>query len=273
MVEKAKRGIHRAREAGTQSAFRYPKLRIQAGDRARFWFLSNGEDDHFDGARFHLFPRQTKTGKVYNEEVLCVRLRSDGEDSCSFCDEGHDDLALRFSIWIWVEHILHLGDNPDPEGTAWEQMRLAPEGNKKGRIMFKETVDEPMLIWMAYGKEWVWFSQFDAALNKYGTLEGRLFELKRVGSQMTDTDYTLTMIKKAALPKGHTEKIEAARVPIDQIFAESVTGAGSTRRPTPLGAALPDGEGAEAAAEEEPVEEAATTGEEIPEEAPAEEMV
>ncbi len=263
-------GIHRARAAGSQAQFRYPKLRIQAGDRARFWFLSDGEDDYFDGARFHLSPKTTRTGKVYNEETMCLRLRTDGEENCALCDDGHEEMALRFSIWIWVDHTLHLGDNPDPEGQAWEQIRIAPEGGKKGRIMFKEMIEQPMLIWMAYGKEWVWFSQFDAALNKYGTLEDRLYELKRVGSTMSDTDYTLSMTKATKLPKSTKEKIEAVRVPIDQIFGESVSGAGTARRPTRLSESLPEDEG-EAESEgavEEPAED-----EEIPEEEPAEEMV
>ncbi len=270
-VEK-KGGIHRARAAGSQSLFRYPKLRIGAGDRARFWFLSDGEDEYFDGARFHLFPRTTRSGKVYNQEVMCLRLRTDGDESCTFCEEGHEEMALRFSIWIWVDHVLHLGDNPDPEGQAWEQIRLAAEkGKKKGRIMFKEAIGQPMVIWMAYGKEWVWFSQFDAALNQYGTLEGRLYELKRVGSNMQDTDYTLSMVKATKLPKTTAEKVEAARVSIDQIFAETVSGAGTARRPTRLSDNQPEDEAEEGAEEagEEPQEE-----EGIPqEEEPAEDLV
>lgn len=276
-VEEKKMGIHRAREAGSQSVFRYPKLRIGAGDRARFWFLSNGEDEFFDGARFHLFPRQTKRGKVYNEEILCMRLRTDGEDSCAFCEEGHEDMALRFAIWIWVDHVLHLGDNPDPEGEAWEQIRLAAEKGKKGRIMFKESISQPMVIWMAYGKEWVWFSQFDAALNQYGTLEGRLYELKRVGASMGDTDYTLSMIKVSKLPKGTAEKIEATRVSIDQIFTETVSASGSARRPTRLSDQLGSDEDTEASQEgREPSAEESEEPEDtaIPqEEEPAEELV
>ena len=272
--EEKKLGIHRAREAGSQSLFRYPKLRIGAGDRARFWFLSDGEDEFFDGARFHLFPRQTRSGKVYNQEIMCLRLRTDGDDSCTFCEEGHEEMALRFSIWIWVDHVLHLGDNPDPEGQAWEQIRLAAEKGKKGRIMFKEAISQPMVIWMAYGKEWVWFSQFDAALNKYGTLEGRLYELKRVGSNMQDTDYTLSMIKVTKLPKTTSEKIEAARVSIDQIFAETVSSAGTARRPTRLSAALDEEEGAEGEEGQEEAAEEPPEEDEVPqEEEPAEEMV
>ena len=273
--EEKKGGIHRARAAGSQSLFRYPKLRIGAGDRARFWFLSDGEDEYFDGARFHLFPRTTRSGTVYNQEIMCLRLRTDGDESCTFCEEGHEEMALRFSIWIWVDHVLHLGDNPDPEGQAWEQIRLAAEKGKKGRIMFKEAIGQPMVIWMAYGKEWVWFSQFDAALNQYGTLEGRLYELKRVGSNMQDTDYTLSMVKATKLPKTTAEKVEAARVPIDQIFAETVSGAGTARRPTRLGDQLGQDEETEASDEgREPSEEEPPEEGEIPqEEEPAEDLV
>lgn len=267
MSDNSNRGIHRARQAGAQAQFRYPKLRIKSGDRARFYFLSNGEDDYFDGARFHLYPRQTRGGKAYNEEKLCLRLRTDGDEPCAFCEEGHEGLALRMAVWVWVDHVLHLGDNPDPEGQPWEQLRQAGKDKKPGRIMFKEMIEQPMLVWMAYGKEWVWFEQFIAALNKYGTLEDRLFELKRVGDTMQDTDYTLAMVKAAKLPKKVAEKVEATRVPIDQIFTETVKGS-SAPRPTRLSEELDQGD-TPGGVDEESVGE-----QELPEvEEPAEEMV
>lgn len=261
------RGINRARRAGSQAQFRYPRLRLKAGDRARFWFLSGGEDEFFDGQRFHLFKQQTRGGKTYSKEVLCVRLATDGDERCASCEDGHEDMGLRFAVWAYVDYILHLGDNPDQEGQAWEQVRLKAAGGdeRKGRILFKEEVGQSILIWLAYGKEWVWFEQVMAAFNKYGTLKDHLYELKRVGEKMSDTDYTFQAVKAGKISKEAAKKVkETELTPVDEVFRETVTGGPVAQRPTRLESELPEDESAE---EEEPEAEAEAPeeGSELPE--------
>lgn len=234
-------GLDNARAAGQRAQFRYPRLRLKAGDRARFHFLSDGNDEFLAGSRFHLFKQQTRTGKTYNKEVLCLRVATDGDEACPSCEEGQDETGMRMSVWIWLHFILHLGDNPDAEGVPWEQVQMKGRDKQPGRVMFKEDVDEPILIWMGYGKEWAWFEQYTAASNQYGTLEAHMYELKRVGSGMADTDYTLAAVKKGKLPKVQRDKGVEARVPIFDVFQETTSDGPAAPRPSRLSEEMEEG--------------------------------
>ena len=260
------KGVQQAQEAGTFK--RQPRLRLIAMDRARFHFIGNGgeEDEFFGGARFHSFKMTSQSGKTYNREILCVRAYTDGEETCSFCEEGHDDMSKRFAVWTYVQHILHAADNPNQdegEGEPWEQVRMQGEKDKPGRIMFKEIVNEPLLIWMPYGRGAAWFHQFHEAWVQYGTLQGRVFQLRRVGKGMDDTDYTLSVLKEEKLPKDAADRIAEVVQPVEEVFRETITGV-SAPRPTRVseeaeetipeaeGEEVPEGEAPELPMDEEP---------------------
>ena len=255
------KGIHQAEEAASAGFLRQPRVRLKSGDRVRFHFLSTGEDDFFGGGRFHMFPQKTQGGKTWTKEVLCVRTFTDGEEECSHCDEGHDDMGNRFAVWVYVHFVLHLGDNPNQgEGEEpWQQVTMGK------RVMFKETIDQPLMIWMPYGRGFVWFGQFREAVVKYGTLQGRLFEMKRVGSGMQDTDYTLAVIKEVDLEKKIQKEIDKSDVvtTIEVAMRETVASGLSAPQPPRL-----------SEEEEETPEEEAPAAGDVPEmEEPAEELV
>ena len=259
------KGIHQAEEAASAGWLRQPKVRLKSGDRVRFHFLSTGEDDFFGGGRFHLFPQKTQAGKTWTKEILCVRALTDGEDECSHCDEGHDDMANRFAVWVYAHFVLHLGDNPNQgEGEEpWKQVKMGK------RVMFMETIDLPLMIWMPYGRGFIWFGQFREAVVKYGTLLGRLFELKRVGSGMQDTDYTLAVIKEEDLGKKIQKEIDKSDVvvTIEAAMRETIAASGAS---APQPSRLSD---EEETPEDEAEEEAPAAGD-VPEmEEPAEELV
>lgn len=258
MAEKGK-GIHQAEEAASSGWSRQPRLRLRSGDRARFHFLSSGEDDYFGGGRFHCFPQETQGGKRWTKEILCVRAFTDGEETCAHCEDGHDDLGNRFAVWAYIHFILHMGDNPNQgEGEEpWQQVKVG------GRVMFKEQIDLPLMIWMPYGKQFAWFGQFREALVKYGTLLGRLYELKRTGQGMQDTDYTLSIIKEEDLPSKIQKEVEKS-----DVFK---TVADSMRDTTTSGPAAP--RPAHLSEEEEAGEEAPATDDVPVLEEPAEELL
>jgi len=212
-----RKGIQQA-EAAYGSGSRLPRLRLAAGDRARFHFLSSGDDEYFGGGVFHTFAMQTQGGKSYNKEVVCLRNLTEGEESCPHCEAGHDQITNRFAVWVYVHFILHLGDNPnsDEDSPAWDQVQVGQ------RFMFRENVGQPLLIWLAYGKQWSWFGQFKAAYTKYGTLSGRVYELRRVGTSMNDTDYTLATVKEEPL-KADVPAVTT----IEEVFRSTLDGVGS----------------------------------------------
>ncbi|KKM19595.1 hypothetical protein LCGC14_1654020 [marine sediment metagenome] len=259
------KGIHQAEDAASAGFLRQPKVRLKSGDRVRFHFLSTGEDDFFGGGRFHMFPQKTQAGKTWTKEVLCVRAFTDGEEECSHCDEGHDDMGNRFAVWVYAHFVLHLGDNPNQgEGEEpWEQVKMGK------RVMFKETIDLPLMIWMPYGRGFIWFGQFREAVVKYGTLLGRLFELKRVGSGMQDTDYTLAVVKEVDLEKKIQKEIDKSDVvtTIEVAMRETVSSGSASPAPARLSEE-------EEASEDEASEEEAPAAGDVPEmEEPAEELV
>ncbi len=134
--------------------------------------------------------------------------------------------------------------------------------------MFKETIDLPLMIWMPYGRGFIWFGQFREAVVKYGTLLGRLFELKRVGSGMQDTDYTLAVVKEVDLEKKIQKEIDKSDVviTIEAAMRETISSGSASPAPARLSE--------EEEASEEASEDEAPAAGDVPEmEEPAEELV
>jgi len=211
----ARGGIEQSEQTIRGSA-RFPRLFLVAGDRARFHFLADGGpgDPYFLSSRFHMVKVQDRQ---WPRQVVCLDSLTEGEETCSLCQEGHSDMASRFAVWAYVHFIVHLSDNPDEEGDRWKQVKSGD------RIVFKETVERPMVIWMGIGREAAWFGQFKGVFNKYGTLLDRLYELKRKGSKL-DTDYILTVVKQESLPAKEAKEAKDHIVPIEDVFRSTIGG-------------------------------------------------
>lgn len=203
--------MDRADRTFSTGFFPWPRLSLKAGDRSRFHFLTNGQDPLFDGGRFH----QVDMGD-YVRETLCLRSFTEGEEICQLCEDGHDDLANRFACWVYCHQVVHLGGNPDPEAEPWREAKLS------GRTVFVEDIKSPLLIWMKAGRQHSWYAQFKAMANKFGSLEGRLYELKRVGSGMSDTDYELSVVEEKPLAKATVKEILEGLTVIEDIFRSTV---------------------------------------------------
>jgi len=190
---------------------RFPRLFLKAGDRARFHSLANGGpgDPNLLAAIFH----SVDTGGPFPRDMVCLDKLTQGEESCQYCESGHDETRRRFALWVYVHSIFHMGDNPDPEGNAWTQVKVA------NRVMFKEEVKQSLVLWLGVGRKMAWWGQFKAAYNKYGSLEGRLFDLLRVGGDM-DTEYHLSIVKE--MPLGDIEVSELT--PIEDVFRSTLGG-------------------------------------------------
>lgn len=210
------RGGFEDSEARIRGAMRFPRLFLSQGDRARFHFLADGGpgDPYLLSARFHSVP---VPDRQWGREVICLDSLTDGEEICPLCQAGNTEMVSRFGVWGYVHFILHTGDNPDEESTPWKQVKV------DGRIMFKETVDQPLLIRMGIGKEMAWFGQFKAMWTKYGTLLDRLYELKRTGSKL-DTEYHLEMSKEISLPAEKAKTAREAIVPVEDVFRATLGG-------------------------------------------------
>lgn len=249
-------GIDHSEQVG-RGSMRFPRLFLSPGDRARFHFLADGSpgDPYFLSCRIHLV---TEQGRQWPRQIACLDSLTEGEETCHLCQEGHSDMTSVFCVWTYVDFILHLGDNPDEEGERWEQVK------SRDRIIFKETVDRPMIIWLKFGREAAWFGQFKHAFTKYGTLLDRIYELQRKGLKL-DTDYTLRMVKQESLAPKKAKEATKQIVPIEEVFRST---AGISATPPRMAEGL---EGEEETEEEQKVLPGAVPEVEEPEE--GEEMV
>lgn len=185
----------------------YPRLRLKNMERARFHALTTGADANFLAATFHTF------GVFPNSRSLvCVRVLTGGQQECRYCVEGHSDLERRFGLWVWCYEVLHSTDNPDQEGTAWAQVKVAD------RTLFKEPVGKALLLDLKGGKGGLWFRQFLNEWLNEGTLQKYLYELHREGESL-DTEYTLARVKEEPPVATILESEEVKRLrPIHEIF-------------------------------------------------------
>lgn len=232
---------------------RFPALRIDDGDRARFHFLTSGDTD-FIGCKFHRFG-EGKDTRYY----MCLRIFTGGEEECRWCEAGHDDLGSRFAIWVYVHNILHAAQDKEAE---WKPQQIGK------KTLFREEIKEPKLIRMAAGRSQKWWSQFVNMWTTHGDLQNHIYELYREGKEL-ETEYFLTTLKESPIPKEILDSDEVKNLPsCEDVLREEVTfgpgGAG-------VGSSLGTDEvmGGKSRSKEKPVEEAKAVEEEKPDEPPA----
>src|SRR3990167_3785244 len=84
-------------EAGEQaltSGERWPRLRPQDGDRARFHFLTDGSDPWLVATRFHGLKEEK-----YTRNVLCTQSFTNGVEACANCDIDPTNRRNMFACW------------------------------------------------------------------------------------------------------------------------------------------------------------------------------
>ena len=93
----------------------------------------------------------------------------------------------KFAFWAYVHNIIHVEKRNDD----WEEIE-GPAGKK----MFKETVNDFRIIPLTFGRgDYIW-NQLVDIYSDWGSLNKGVMRIKRTGSGMLDTSYTL-----AATPK------------------------------------------------------------------------
>ncbi len=117
------------RSAGKQG--KYPELRLkQKGQKeeaeedakiARIRFLSGW--NNVTWGCFHSIPARSRLGKMYKNEVYCVK--SGGEEAeiseCQYCLDEDREISwakIRYFFWVWVYEIYHV--SPDKDKT-WKK--------------------------------------------------------------------------------------------------------------------------------------------------------
>ena len=113
----------------------------------------------------------------------------------------------KFAFWAYVHEIIHTTKRQDD----WEQIE-GPSGKK----LFKETVDDYKIIALTFGRNDYLFNQLIDVYNDWGSLNKGVIRIKRTGSGMYDTSYTIAATARTAeVPEEVTEL-----VPVKEYFKE-----------------------------------------------------
>jgi hypothetical protein len=199
-------GMNQAQAQMSGGGSRYPLLKLDDGDRARFHFLTNG--DGLIGTKFH------KTGEGKGTRYwVCLRVLTGSQEECKFCEEGHDDMSSRFAVWVYVHNIMHSKQDPEGEWVAKKQGK---------KTLFREEVKEPKLLKMAGGRKGAWFNQVMNFFANNGDLQLHIYELLREGLEL-ETEYTFDDLKEDAIDPKILKLDEVKDLPtVEEVLREEL---------------------------------------------------
>lgn len=218
-------GLEAAQQQMSAGGSRFPILKLEDGDRARFHFLSSGSDLNLVGTIFHRFGQDVNT-RFY----MCLRVFTGGEEACVYCEAGHDDTSSRFAVWVFVHNMLHASQKE----TKWKATEVDDADGEK-RTLFREEIKKPFLIRMAAGWKQKWFAMVMNGYTTHGSLQTHIYELERTGKGL-ETEYVYRTIggerpiAKEILDSDEVKDLETAEVVLREElkFGPSASGAGSS---------------------------------------------
>jgi len=143
------------------------------GDQAFLSPVSTGEDgdDKFDEIYMFTYKVNDRwTNKLSDESV-------DTSDVPENIRPSH-----KFAFWAYVHEILH----PERRNEDWMEI-----SGPSGRKLFKEEVNDFKVIALTFGRSnYIWNQLLDI-YNDWGALNKGVMRIKRTGTGMYDTSYTL----------------------------------------------------------------------------------
>ena len=185
-------------QAGSRNAVANQEIWFKDGDQAFLTSMATGEPDD-------LFLDQIEMYTFRNGNRFANLLKDDDVDLSIVPADTRP--SHKFAFWAYVHEIIHTSKRQD----EWEQVD-GPSGKK----LFKETVDDYKIICLTFGRNDYLFSQLIDVYNDWGSLNKGVIRIKRVGTGMYDTSYTIAATaRNAEVPE---EKPEL--VPVREYFKE-----------------------------------------------------
>ena len=119
-------------------------------------------------------------------------FRSLGGGECYYCHNSgsYPNMNRQFAVWVYVDFIAHLGNNPDPNAPNWPTIDVPVPGGGGMRTYFKEEVKDVRVLQLRSGKEQSRFNQFMNMFTRFGSLQTMKYTLTRRGESL-DTEYEL----------------------------------------------------------------------------------
>ena len=151
------------------------------GDQAFLSPVATGEED------------DTKLDEVY----MYTFRNSDNRWTNRLQDESVDNSDIpsnirpshKFAFWAYVHEIIH----PEKKNDSWEEI-----AGPNGRKVFKEVVNDYKVIALTFGRsDYIW-NQLVDIYNDWGGLNKGVMRIKRTGTGMYDTSYTIAATARAS---------------------------------------------------------------------------
>ena len=161
------------------------------GDQAFLTPVATGEegDDRFDEIYMYTYRVNDRwTNKLSDDDI-------DTSDVPDNVRPSH-----KFAFWAYVHEILH----PERRNENWMEIQ-GPQGRK----LFKEEVNDFRVIALTFGRSnYIWNKLVDV-YNDWGALNKGVVRIKRTGTGMYDTSYTLTATaRESDVPEDKLEEID-----------------------------------------------------------------
>ena len=161
------------------------------GDQAFLPPVATGEegDDRFDEIYMYTYRVNDRwTNKLSDDDI-------DTSDVPDNVRPSH-----KFAFWAYVHEILH----PERRNENWMEIQ-GPQGRK----LFKEEVNDFRVIALTFGRSNYIWNQLVDVYNDWGALNKGVVRIKRTGTGMYDTSYTLTATaRESDVPEDKLEEID-----------------------------------------------------------------
>ena len=150
------------------------------GDQAFVTSVATGEEGDNKLDELYLY--------TYKSGTRWINLLSDdGIDTSVVPDDSRP--SHKFAFWTYVHEILHADKRVDD----WEE--IAGPGGKK---MYKETVNDFRIVSLGFGRsDYIW-NQLVDVYNDWNGLNKGVIRVRRTGSGMYDTSYSLAATARDA---------------------------------------------------------------------------
>ena len=173
------------------------------GDQAFLSPVATGEEEDSKLDELYMYTFRNTENRWTN------RLQDDAVDNSDI--PANVRPSHKFAFWAYVHEVVH----PEKRNDSWEEI-AGPSGKK----LFKEVVNDFKVISLTFGRsDYIW-NQLVDIYNDWGGLNKGVMRIKRTGTGMYDTSYTLASTARASeIPAEQEAEIDALP-PVRAYFLE-----------------------------------------------------
>ena len=197
-------------QIGSRVAVPNQEIWFKDGDQAFITSIATGEPDdkYLDQIQMYTFRHGNRFANL---------LKDDDIDASSVPADTR--ASNKFAFWAYVHEIIHTSKRQDD----WEQIE-GPSGKK----LFKEAVNDYKIIALTFGRNDYLFNQLIDVYNDWGSLDKGVIRIKRTGTGMYDTSYTISPTVRTAEVPEMKEELAPVRDYFKERYSALWTPAAST---------------------------------------------